>query len=114
LARPELGRTSGAAALDLIRRQIALLSGVEVARQKHGATSLIVIIDSLSLKKQLGRDLEDLPAPTADVVRRLREEIARFDRVEIRWGPTTRKRHRSDEQPTADALARKAAGLKER
>jgi len=90
---------------------LALLRGMEVARERHDATALRVRTDNLPLVRALAGEI----APTAPrfiaALDRIRTERARFERVDVRWargfhGPT-----RPDGLPSADILARKAAGL---
>lgn len=90
---------------------ICLLRGMELARERHGATALRVRSDCLPLVRSLkGEEIAHAPRFVA-ALDLLRVELGRFERFDLRWTPGTHGADRADGLPTADALARKAAGL---
>jgi ribonuclease HI len=89
----------------------ALLRGMEIARLRHGATTLRVRTDNLSLVRALKGEQPIHSERMIRVLDLLRAESAKFDRVELVWAPGSDAKTRSDGQPTADSLARTAASL---
>ncbi len=88
-----------------------LLRGMRVARQRHGVRVLRARTDCfplVGLVRDGGRAHD--PALRA-VVENIVEERDQFESFEIRWSPSSHAREREYGVPTADALARKAAGL---
>jgi len=88
-----------------------LARAVRVARATHGATALRVRSDNLSIVRAVRGEggFRDLSlAAWLDVLRR---EIAPLERFDLLWSPSTHGADRADGLPTADALARSAAGL---
>jgi Reverse transcriptase-like len=105
-----LGFVSGAHEAEAI----CLFRGMELARLKHHATALRARTDCLPLVRGLsGEDAVHSPrmAAALELVRAERAQFARFD---LRWTPSTHAKSRPDGAPTADSLARKAAGLEGR
>jgi hypothetical protein len=93
---------------------LVLLRGIRVARQRHGATALRARTDAAHLVEIVhGRGQARDPELQA-VVEEIVAEIEFFEEFEIRWSRSTHTRERQAGIPTADSLARKAAGLAQR
>ena len=93
---------------------LAVLEGLRIAREM-GATVVAVRTDSV----QVIQMVEDGHAETVEWRRllgeRLRAEVSGFPGgVRMRWTPSFHDRTRRDGAPSADVLARRAAGLGER
>jgi len=88
-----------------------LLRGMEIARRKHGATALRVRTDCLPLVRAFHGEIVLRSPVAATLLGRLRAERDRFARFDLRWARSSHSLERADGAPTADALARKAAGL---
>jgi ribonuclease HI len=90
---------------------LVLLRGLRVARQRHGAEALRARTDAAHLVEIVsGRARTRDPALLA-VVKQILAERDRFSRFEIRWSKSSHADERQPSVPTADSLARKAAGL---
>ena len=93
---------------------MVLLRGMKVARQRHGVTALRARTDAAHLVEILhGRAKAHDPA-LRNVVERIAADIELFEDFEIKWARSSHARERQAGVPTADALARKAAGLAQR
>jgi ribonuclease HI len=90
---------------------MAILRGMEIARDRHRATTLRVRTDNLPLVRALAGEIMPRSARFVAALDQLREERERFEEVEFRWAPGFHGKARSDGVPSADVLARKAAGL---
>jgi ribonuclease HI len=90
---------------------MAILRGMEIARERHQATALRVRTDNLPLVRALAGEIVPRSARFVAVLDQVREERERFEEVEFRWAPGFHGKARSDGVPSADVLARKAAGL---
>ena len=88
-----------------------LLRTMELARERHGATALLARCDNLSLVLALSGKVAPRAPRFVAVLDRLRAERARFERADILWAPSFHRPTRADGVPSADVLARKAAGL---
>lgn len=91
---------------------MVLLRGMKVARVLHGATALRARTDSAHLVEIVcGRAKPHAPALGA-VVEQIAAERERLSGgLEVRWSRSSHALERQAGVPTADALARKAAGL---
>jgi ribonuclease HI len=88
---------------------LALLRGLEIARERHGASGLFVRAGYLTRsitdgERPRDRSLESLVAR----VRELADPLSPFV---ILWTPAAPERNRDDASPEGEALARRAAGL---
>jgi len=93
---------------------LVLLRGMRVARQRHGATALRARTDAVHLVDIVrGRAKARDPALRA-VIEKLYAEIELLDEFEIKWSRSSHARERQAGVPTADSLARRAAGLAQR
>lgn len=90
---------------------LVLLRGMRVARERHGATVLRARTDAAHLVEIVhGRAKAHDPALRA-VIEQIAAERELFEGFEIRWSRSSHAHERQPGVPTADALARKAAGL---
>jgi len=90
---------------------LVLLRGIRVARQRHGIKVLRVRTDAAHLVDILhGRAKAHYPA-LRTVVEQIEAEREQFAGLEVRWSPSSHAPEREAGVPTADALARRAAGL---
>ena len=90
---------------------LVLLRGMRLARQRHQATALRARTDAVHLVEILsGRANTRDPALLA-VVEQIATERDQLSVFEIRWSRSSHAPERQPGVPTADALARKAAGL---
>ncbi len=102
-----LGFLSSAA----LAEALVLLRGMRVARQRHGATVLRARTDATHLVEIVhGRAKAHDPA-LCTVVEQIAAERQLFEGFEIRWSRSSHAHERQHGVPTADALARQAAGL---
>jgi ribonuclease HI len=90
---------------------LVLLRGMELARKRHGATALRVRTDNLPVVRALSGEFAPTSPRFVAVLDRVRAERERFESVDIRWAPGFHQPTRADGLPSADVLARKAAGL---
>lgn len=97
-----------------VAEALTLLKGMRVARQRHGVKMLRVRTDAAHLVEILhGRAGAHTPTlPT--VIAGITAERDLFAGFEIKWSPSSHAPEREAGVPTADALARKAAGLPQR
>jgi hypothetical protein len=90
---------------------LVLLRGMRVARQRHGATVLRARTDA----SQLVEIVNGLANARDPILRALVEQIVaerdRLEGFELKWSRSSHAPERQPGVPTADALARKAAGL---
>ena len=93
---------------------ICLLRGMELARKRHGATALRVRTDNLPLVDSLSGKIAPRAARFVAVLDLIRTERERFVGVEVLWSPSFHAPTRADGVPSADVLARRAAGLEPR
>lgn len=93
---------------------LVLLRGVRVARQRHGIMVLRARTDAAHLVEILhGRAKAHNPA-LRTVIEQITAEKDLFAGFEVRWSPSSHAPEREAGVPTADALARRAAGLSSR
>jgi len=93
---------------------LVLLRGMRVARQRHGATAIRTRTDAAHLVDIVnGRARAHDPALRAVVVN-IHAETELFEDFGIKWSRSSHARERQAGVPTADSLARKAAGLRQR
>jgi len=95
----------------LTAEALVLLRGMKVARQRHGATTLRARTDSAHLVEIVNGRAKARDPTLRTVVEQIVAERDQLAGFEIRWSPSTHARERQAGVPTADALARKAAGL---
>jgi hypothetical protein len=90
---------------------LVLLRGMRVARQRHGAMALRARTDAAHLVEMVQGHAEAREPTLRAVVEKVAAEIELFEDFEIKWSRSSHAREREAGVPTADALARKAAGL---
>jgi hypothetical protein len=88
-----------------------LVRGVNAARARHGATALRFRSDNLSIVRAVRGEIAFHDPTLASWLEVLRRELAPLERYALLWSPSAHGVDRADGQPTADALARAAAGL---
>lgn len=91
-----------------------LLRGIVVAHRRHGATALRIRADKLSLVRGVMGALTFHDPTLVEYVLQVRAVADRLESFDLKWAPSTHRRARADGLPTADALARTAAGLSNR
>ncbi len=91
----------------------ALLCGLEIALGE-GVRAIFIRTDNRLLVEQYSGAWRARSSGLPDLLARLRDLAGRFDSFELRWGPSSHRKTRPDGAPTADTLARKAAGLGDR
>jgi hypothetical protein len=93
---------------------LTLFQGMRVARQRHGVRALRARTDCSSLVGFV-RDGEKAHDPALRaVVEKIAAERDHLEGFEIRWSKSAHSPEREYGVPTADALARRAAGLRGR
>jgi hypothetical protein len=93
---------------------LVLLRGMRVARQRHGIKVLRARTDAAHLVEILhGRAKAHNPELRA-VIEQITAERGLFAGFEVRWSPSSHAPEREAGVPTADALARRAAGRSNR
>ena len=98
----------------IVAESLVLFRGMKVARERHSARVLRARTDSALLVEIVsGRAVAFDPALLA-VVKKIAEERGHFDGFQVRWTRSSHAHERQPGVPTADALARKAAGLSAR
>jgi ribonuclease HI len=98
----------------VVAETLVLLRGMVVARERHGATILRARTDSALLVEIVNGKAEAFDPALLAVTERIAEERGRFERFQIRWSRSSHAHERQPGVPTADALARRAAGLPQR
>lgn len=93
---------------------LVLLRGMRVARQRHGATVLRARTDASHLVEIVSGRAKARDPALREVVEQIAAERALFDDFELKWSQSTHAPERQPGVPTADALARRAAGLAQR
>ena len=88
----------------------ALLCGLEIALAE-GVRAIFIRTDNRLLVEQYTGTWRVRSAGLAELLAKLRDLAGRFDSFELRWAPSSHRGTRWDGAPTADALARRAAGL---
>jgi len=88
-----------------------LLRGLAVAQRRHGATGVRVRSDNLSLVRAVAGELTFHDPTLTEYVERIRTFARGLETFDLRWAASSHRQARSDGLPTADSLARKAAGL---
>ena len=88
----------------------ALVCGLEITLSE-GVRAIFVRTDNRALAEHYRGTWRAKSPGIPEQLARLRELAGRFDSFELRWSPTSHRLTRADGAPTADALARKAAGL---
>jgi ribonuclease HI len=91
----------------------ALLCGLEIALAE-GVRAIFVRTDNRAVAEHYSGAWKARSPGVADLLAKLRDLAGRFDSFELRWAPSSHRTTRTDGAPTADALARKAAGLGDR
>lgn len=91
----------------------ALVAGLELATALK-IEHLRIRNDNLSLVRYLNGETGVAAGETARLAERVRELRTRFATFDLRWAPSTHSVRRRDDVFSADYLARKAAGLRER
>jgi hypothetical protein len=93
---------------------LVLLRGVRVARQRHGVKVLRARTDCFALVGLVnGRGRAHDPTLRM-VIEQIAAERDLLEGFEVRWSPSSHASEREAGVPTADALARRAAGLSNR
>ncbi len=90
---------------------LALLEGMRQAREKFGATELRARSDNYVLVQHVNREYKMSEGSIQDTVARIWSEAENFSRFKLLWSASSHVWFRSDLTPTADTLARSAAGL---
>lgn len=90
---------------------LLLLRGMKAARVRHGATALRVRTDSAHLVELVHGRGEAHDPELGTIVKQIAAERGRLEGFELLWSRSTHAPERQPGVPTADALARKAAGL---
>lgn len=90
---------------------VTLLRGLAVAQRRHGATGIRARADNLSLVRGVRGELTFHDPTLTEYVLQVRAVAAGLESFDLKWAPSTHRKARADGLPTADALARKAAGL---
>ena len=88
----------------------ALLCGLEIALSE-GARAIFVRTDNRAVAEHYSGAWKARSPGVPEQLARLRDLAARFDSFELKWAPSSHRTTRTDGAPTADSLARKAAGL---
>lgn len=88
-----------------------LLRGIAAAQRRHGATVLRVRSDNLSLVRGVRGELAFHDPTLKAYVERVRSLASTLETFDLKWAASSHRKERADGLPTADALARKAAGL---
>ena len=90
---------------------LALLAGMNNARVKFGATELRARSDNFVLVQHVNREYKISESSIQEIVSKIWLEAENFTRFKLLWSASTHAWVRSDLTPTADTLARSAAGL---
>lgn len=88
-----------------------LLRGMQLARERHKATSVRARTDARSLILLVQGESKARDSALQSIIEGIRAERDRFVKFEILWSASSHAIERQAGVPTADALARKAAGL---
>ncbi len=88
-----------------------LLRGMKVARQRHGVRDLRARTDSSSLVEIVNARGKPHDPALRVLLEQIAEERAKLGSFDLRWSRSYHGRERQAGVPSADALARKAAGL---
>jgi hypothetical protein len=88
-----------------------LLRGMQLARERHEATSLRARTDAHSLVLLVNGDSEAHDSALRGIIEKILVERGRFVNFELLWSASSHAIERQAGVPTADALARRAAGL---
>jgi ribonuclease HI len=88
----------------------ALLRGLEIAL-KAGVRDLFVRTDNRAVVEHYSGAWKAEAHGIPEQLVQVRELAARFRTFDLKWAPTSHRLTRRDGSPTADSLARKAAGL---
>jgi ribonuclease HI len=95
----------------LTAEALVVLRGMKIARSRHGATSLRVRTDSAHLVEIVSGRAKAHDPELRTVLEQIATERGHLDGFEIRWSRSSHAHERQPGVPTADALARRAAGL---
>jgi ribonuclease HI len=90
---------------------LALLEGMRQAREKFGATQLRARSDNYLLVQHVNRHYKISEGYIQGMVTKIWSEAQNFARFKLLWAPSSHVWFRSDLTPSADTLARSAAGL---
>jgi hypothetical protein len=93
---------------------LILLKGVRVARQRHGVQVLRAHTDCHALVGLMTGQAKAQDSALRAVIGQIAAERDQLVGFEIRWSPSSHAPEREAGVPTADALARRAAGLSTR
>jgi hypothetical protein len=93
---------------------MALLRGMRVARQRHGVKVLRARTDCSALVGLVNCPVRARDPALRAVVEQIATERDQLIGFEMRWSPSSHAPEREAGVPTADALARKSAGLPHR
>ncbi len=92
---------------------ICLRRGMQLARERNRATELLARCDGLPVVNAVNGKGHARDPRRLREIERLREGIRHLERFDLRWAPASHRLSRGG-VPTADALARQAAGLDRR
>jgi len=90
---------------------LVLLRGMRVARQRHGASTLRVRTDAAHLVEIVNGRAKARGPTLRAVVEQIAAERDQLAGFELKWSKSSHAPERQSGVPTADSLARKAAGL---
>jgi|HubBroStandDraft_1064217.scaffolds.fasta_scaffold63951_2 hypothetical protein len=93
---------------------LILLKGVRVARQRHGVQVLRAHTDCHALVGLMTGQAKSQDSALRAVIGQIAAERDQLVGFEIRWSPSSHAPEREHGVQTADALARRAAGLPQR
>jgi len=93
---------------------LALLRGMRMAQQRHGVKVLRARTDSSALVDLVRGRAKARDSDLNAAVEQIAAEQALFEEFELKWSRSSHAPERQAGVPTADALARRAAGLDSR
>lgn len=88
----------------------ALVHGLEVALGE-GARAIRIRTDNWAIVQQYSGTWKARSTGIPELLARVRELAGRFESFDLRWASSSHSLTRADGAPTADSLARQAAGL---
>ncbi len=90
---------------------LTLLRGMRIARERHHASSLRARTDAHSLVQMVRGEARARDPALRTTIESIVLERDQFSGFDLRWSPSSHAYERQHGVPTADFLARKAAGL---
>jgi hypothetical protein len=91
-----------------------LLRGMRVARERHGASALRARTDAAEVVEIVNERGKPHDPALRAAIEQIGVERSLFEGFELKWSRSSHAPEREAGVPTADALARKAAGLPQR